>query len=126
MKKHVDQIVLSASDLVGHLNCGHLTELDFRVAEGALAKPKHWDPLLEILRERGDQHEKAFIEHLEAQGLTSVRIDGVDITPAAVAETQAAMESGAQIIVQAALAHGRWAGRADILRRVEKPSNIGS
>jgi len=55
MKKHVDQIVLSASDLVGHLNCGHLTELDLQVAEGVLAKPKHWDPLLEILRERGDQ-----------------------------------------------------------------------
>ncbi|HLP66662.1 MAG TPA: TM0106 family RecB-like putative nuclease [Rhizobium sp.] len=125
MKKHVGQIVLSASDLVGHLNCGHLTELDLQVAEGALAKPKHWDPLLEVLRERGDQHEKAFIAHLEAQGLTSIRIDGVDITPAAVTETRTAMESGAQIIVQAALAHGRWVGRADILRRVEKPSNLG-
>ncbi|QJF51101.1 TM0106 family RecB-like putative nuclease [Roseobacter ponti] len=126
MRKHVDQIVLSASDLVGYLNCGHLTELDLQVAEGALAKPKHWDPLLEILRERGDQHEKAFIAHLEAQGLISVRIYGVDITPAAVAETRAAMEAGAQIIVQAALAHDKWVGRADILRRVEKPSNLGS
>lgn len=126
MKKHVDQITLSASDLVGHLNCAHLTELDLQVTEGALAKPKHWDPLLEILRERGDQHEKAFIAHLEAQGLTSVRIDGVDVTPAAVDETRAAMMSGAQIIVQAALAHDRWVGRADILRRLEKPSNLGS
>ena len=36
------------------------------------------------------------------------------------------MKSGAQIIVQAALAHGRWVGRADILRRVESPSNLGS
>ena len=53
MKKHLDKIVLSASDLVGHLNCAHLTELDLQVAEGALAKPKHCDPLLEILRERG-------------------------------------------------------------------------
>ena len=53
MKQHKDNIVLSASDLVGHLNCGHLTELDMQVANGALAKPKLWDPLLEILRERG-------------------------------------------------------------------------
>ncbi len=37
--------------------------------------------------ERGDRHERAFIGHLQAQGLTTVRIDGVDITPAAVAET---------------------------------------
>ena len=64
MKKYTDKIVLSASDLVRHLNCGHLTELDLQVAEGALAKPKHWNPLLEILWERRDRHEKAFIDHL--------------------------------------------------------------
>lgn len=125
MKKYVDQIILSASDLVGHLNCGHLTELDLQVAEGALAKPKRWDPLLEVLRERGNQHEKAFIEYLEAKGLTAILIDGIDITPAAISETRAAMETGAEVIVQAALAHDRWVGRADILQRVERPSNLG-
>jgi hypothetical protein len=30
-------IQLSASDLVGHLNCRNLTELDLAVAKGALA-----------------------------------------------------------------------------------------
>jgi len=40
MKQHLDKIVLSASDFVGHLNCSHLTELDLQVATGALAKPK--------------------------------------------------------------------------------------
>lgn len=39
---------LSATDLVGHLNCRHLTNLDVEVASGTLAKPKVWDPLLEI------------------------------------------------------------------------------
>ena len=126
MKQHADKIILSASDLVGHLNCGHLTELDLRVAIGALAKPKHWDPLLEILRERGDRHEKAFIDHLEAEGVSAVQIDGIDITPAAVSATRAAMASGAEIIIQAALEDGRWVGRADILRRVETPSELGS
>ena len=28
-------------------NCRHLTELDFKVANGELAKPKIWDPVLE-------------------------------------------------------------------------------
>jgi hypothetical protein len=46
-------IQLSASDLVGHLNCHHLTELDFAVSNGKLSKPKIRDPLLEILAERG-------------------------------------------------------------------------
>jgi hypothetical protein len=61
-------IRLSASDLVGHLNCRHLTELDLAVSNGKLSKPKIWDPLLEILTERGALHEQAFIEHLEASG----------------------------------------------------------
>ena len=43
-----DSIKLSATDLVGHLNCGHLTGLDLAVANGMLAKPHVWDPLLEI------------------------------------------------------------------------------
>jgi uncharacterized protein len=36
------------------------------------------------------------------------------------------MAEGAQIIIQAALHHERWSGRADILRRVEKPSVLGA
>ena len=43
---------LSASDLVGHLNCRNLTELDLAVANGVLAKPKIWNPVLDVLRER--------------------------------------------------------------------------
>ena len=44
---------LSATDLAGHLSCIHLTQPDAEVARGARAKPKSWDPLLEILRKRG-------------------------------------------------------------------------
>jgi hypothetical protein len=56
---------LSASDLVGYLNCRHLTNLDRRVADGALKMPSVWDPLLEILWERGAIHERNYIGHLE-------------------------------------------------------------
>ncbi len=58
MRKSGATFQLSASDLVGHLNCRHLTVLDRAVAEGALAKPKIWDPLLQILAERGSAHER--------------------------------------------------------------------
>jgi hypothetical protein len=47
-------IHLSASDLVGHLNCRHLTNLDLAAANGRLRKPFVRDPLLEILTERGE------------------------------------------------------------------------
>lgn len=46
-------IQLTASDLVGHLNCGYLTNLDLAVAKGELGKPFVWDPLVEVLAERG-------------------------------------------------------------------------
>nr|OAP95266.1 hypothetical protein A4U53_00010 [Rhizobium leguminosarum] len=36
-----------------------------------------------------------------------------------------AMRSGQQIVVQAALRDGRWIGRADVLRRVERTSDVG-
>ncbi|WP_111745679.1 TM0106 family RecB-like putative nuclease [Salinisphaera orenii] len=125
MHKFNDHLQLSASDLVNHLNCQHLTVLDIDVTEGTLAAPSHWDPLLDILRERGHRHETAFIEHLRDQGLDTVAIDGVDITPDAVAQTREAMLLGREVIVQAALEGGRWVGRADILRRVGTPSQLG-
>ncbi len=125
MKKVGASFEFSATDLVGHLNCHHLTALDRAVAEGALPKPKVWDPLLQILSERGAAHEQSYVEHLTKAGLDPVRIDGIDVTAAAVAETRSAMQRGAPVIVQAALTHQGWNGRADILRRVEAPSGLG-
>ena len=58
MNKVGGTIHLTASDLVGHLDCHYLTHLDLAVANGALAKPKIWDPVLEVLAERGALHEK--------------------------------------------------------------------
>lgn len=126
MQKINAQIQLSATDLVGHLNCGHLTALDLKVASGDLQKPAHWDPLLEILRERGFRHEQAFIDHLKKAGLQSIIIEGADINDVNVTATLLAMEQGAEIIIQGALRHERWSGRTDILRRVEKPSRLGN
>lgn len=40
---------LSASDLVGHINCRYLTQLDLKVARGSLPKPIYYDPTLEVL-----------------------------------------------------------------------------
>jgi predicted RecB family nuclease len=125
MKKSGVLFELSATDLVGYLNCRHLSELDRAVAEGALLKPKLWDPLLQILWERGAVHERDYIEHLTQAGFEVVRIDGVHVTDEAVSKTLAAMKEGAEVIAQGALAYQGWAGRADILRRVEVPSAIG-
>lgn len=117
---------LTASDLVGYLNCQHLAALERGVADGALKKPYLHDPLLRVLWERGLLHEQTYVEHLAEAGLESTRIDGIEVTVAAVAETVAAMKKGVKLIIQGALSQEGWVGRADILRRVEKPSALGS
>lgn len=125
MKNTSGTIHLVASDLVGHLNCRHLSSLDVQVASGLLAKPDYYDPLLEILRERGRRHEQDFIEDLKTSCYEVAVIEGVDITEESVRATLRTMRNGNAIIAQAALRYDRWSGRADIIRRVETPSIFG-
>ena len=125
MKKTGNEFDLSASDLVGYLNCRYLSALDRAVAEGELTKPLVWDPLLQVLLERGSIHERNYVVHLEQSGLEVLRLGGFDVTEEAVEETFSAMKQGVAVIVQGALSSAGWGGRADILRRVERPSTIG-
>jgi predicted RecB family nuclease len=118
-------IQLSASDLVGYLNCHHLTYLDTLVATGAKARPEVWDPSLEVLWERGAAHERAYVEHLRARGLEIVEIEGIGVAPVQVEQTLAAMRAGAEVIVQGAFLQGVWSGRADVLVRVPVASALG-
>ena len=125
MYKVNGKIQLSANDLVNHLACRHLTELNLEVEAGLQARPNGWDPELELLRDRGLAHEQAYIGHLQEQGCQVTTIEGVAVEDGPLAATVAAMRSGDQFIYQAALRHGRFAGRADILRRVDVPSALG-
>ena len=42
-----DRLVYSATDLVGFLECGHLTNLERAVASGHLDRPDRNDPVLD-------------------------------------------------------------------------------
>ena len=119
------QIQFSANDLVNHLACRRLTELNNEVASGLRFATRGWDPTLALLRERGLAHELAYIEYLKDQGEQVTIIEGVGVDDSSVADTVAAMRAGDRVICQAALRRGRFAGRADILRRVDKPSALG-
>ncbi|SNC59292.1 uncharacterized protein SAMN04487881_0027 [Marinobacter sp. es.048] len=116
---------LTASDLVAHSSCDHLMMLEKQVALGDLKKTEHYDPLLELLRERGDRHENAYLNHLVGQGQTVTTIKGSEVTDESVRQTLDAMYAGDPVIAQAALRDGRWRGRADALLRVEKNSALG-
>ena len=111
---------LSATDLANHLSCRHLTTLDLSLAKGEAAQPSWDNPHAVVLQQRGLEHEKAYIESLRSRGLTVFDLSN-GAEEGATEATWAAMQSGAQAIVQASLASGDWRGRADVLLRVERP-----
>jgi predicted RecB family nuclease len=127
MKGSEGSFCYSATDLVRYLNCRHLSELDRAVAEGSLERPPlRTDLALLALFERGSVHEAEFVERLRATGADVARIEGVDVTGAALGQTLAAMRKGVDVIVQGALSNAPWEGRPDILQRVDVPSALGS
>ena len=119
------QLVLSPTDLAAFLTCRHRTGLDLAVARGELAAPDWRDPLGQAFRERGSQHERAYVDWLRRQGL-----DVLDLSDALDHEREArtleALHAGVPAVAQAALAADGWRGYADILLRVDVPSALGS
>src|SRR5713226_1588596 len=127
MKLLGSRLRLSASDLANHLGCRHLSNLNRLVATGSLNAPSWFDPSLQVMQQRGLEHERQYLEHLKSGGLEVVAVENV-ADDAAVERTREAMQSGAEVIAQGALASacGRWFGRADVLRKVPRPSHLGN
>jgi uncharacterized protein len=124
------EIVLSATDLTGFLECEHLTQLELKAVRGLIERPVRDDPELDILTRRGGEHEQAHLARLrgEERNVVEIRSDGqsrADLL-AREAETLAAMRSGTEVIYQATFFDGRWRGHADFLLRVETPSDLGA
>ena len=126
MKLDADTLRLSATDLANHLACRHLTTLARGEAEGLWKAPDWYRPETDVLRQRGLEHEKAYLAHRERGGLSITRLSEAAPAAQALAQTLEAMRSGAPAIAQATLASGRWFGRADLLLRVEVPSQLGA
>jgi predicted RecB family nuclease len=150
MDKIDDVVVLSATDLVAHLACGHVTWLDRLAASGEINKPNHNDPLLQLLQARGVDHERAYLDLLKAEGISVVSVDddqsaddqsnaAGNTRPKALraagllareADTAQAMRDGTGVVYQATFLDQTvepwWRGHADFLRRIEVPSQFGT
>jgi predicted RecB family nuclease len=124
MRNDGTQLLAAAGDLANHLACRHLTELDRAVATGKLEAPQWRDPALALLQERGLAHEEAYVEHLRRSGVDVVELRDLE-GATAIDRTVLAMREGAGAIVQASLRDGRWGGRADVLIRIDEPSELG-
>lgn len=122
------RLVLSPTDLVGHLACAHLTQLELRAARGELVRPDRVDPELDIIRKAGLEHETEHLATLEEEGRTIAVIEcgkGLDGLEQAALDTRAAMAAGVEVVYQAAFFDGTWMGLADFLEKVDVPSDLG-
>ena len=85
MKIADGRLIASPTDLANFLVCAHKTSLDLLVAEGRLSVPAWVDPLANILRERGGDHERRYVASLVSAVLVTTYV-----TPGASVETLAA------------------------------------
>src|SRR5258706_4762103 len=112
---------LAATDLSYHLACRHLTQLNRLVALNEINKPSWYDPSLEVLIQRGKDHEAAYVEFLEKKGKTKKNLNGRPLEA-----TIDAMQQGIDVLVQVRLDHEPWMGYADILLKVPGKSKFGN
>jgi predicted RecB family nuclease len=139
------QLIFSASDLINHLECPHLTHLDIEVALGRLDLTETRSDTTELVARKGDEHEQTYLAQLRDEGREVVDIKndpgvkiegylslddtapGLDGTRLGAQRTVDAMKAGAEVIYQGVLFDGvRWRGHSDFLTRVERPSELGA
>lgn len=125
-------LILAATDLTNYLACPHLMQQRLAIARGERGRAQPVDdPHAELIRERGDAHEREQLDRLsrECGGHVDLSNDGFprtrDELDAASDRTVEAMRSAAPLIYQAHLFDGRWQGRTDFLRRIDVDSDLG-
>jgi uncharacterized protein len=124
-------LIVSASDLVGHLACAHLTVLERQAAEGLRKRPVRLDPALDVIQARGYEREAQFLARQREAGKQVREFSPephrtMEALREADRRTLDAMRSGVDVIAQATFFDGRWQGRADFLLRVERASGLGA
>jgi hypothetical protein len=70
--------VFSATDLVGFLACEHLTALELAAAAHLVERPERPDAELDLIQQRGLDHEYRYLAGLEAAGRQATRVEQDD------------------------------------------------
>ena len=121
--------LFSASDLVHFLECEHLTVLDLQHISGdlPLVQKTELDESAALIARKGNEHERAYLDRLRAEGRVAVDIAAQGgTTDDKVGRTLDAMRSGVEVIYQATLRDAPLFGHADFLLRVDgTPSALG-
>jgi predicted RecB family nuclease len=131
MQRIEGRFIYAASDLNDYLECKRLSELEALVARHKLPRPQDDDPQRELIRRKGDEHERNHLERFLERYADEVEQfgrcePGIEQYREAERRTLTAMQLGKRIIYQATFFDGQFIGHADFLRRVDgAPSDLG-
>jgi len=119
-----DQIIYSPSDLKLYMDSPFASWMEHLALTSPELLPSsdEEDELMTLLQSKGEQHEQAILNSFLERDLTVVQITR---SPNALNNTIAAMQSGADIIYQAALSVPPFKGYADFLVKVPGASLFG-
>ena len=120
MKLTNEGLRLWPTDLAAFARCPYQTSLELAVARGELARPFRPNAHAELIREKGLEHERAYLETVahSARGGSPAKKN---------TETEAAARRGVDVIYQAALEDvSGWSGACDFLLRRSEPSELGA
>ena len=119
-----DRLFCSPSDLGNFVACEHLTQLDLAVARGEETRPSFGNAYADMIKRKGEEHERGFLEALSAAGhvVTKVGLGEDRDFAAATKATAEAIRAGSAYIYQAVFSADGWHGIADFLERIDRPS----
>jgi len=120
MKKIHNTLRYSATDIVNYLGCKHLNELDRKQSLGLISGPTWKNPVLELIQQKGLDHERAYVNYLKSLGLDICELEGKSVDA-----TIDAITKGHDIITQARFFKDGYVGIADILKKVPGKSKLG-
>lgn len=134
MHRAASELVLSPTDLAAFSGCEQRTWLDRARADGHLTRPVFEDKRLDLLKQRGIEHEEGYLRGLEAEGKRVKQFGSLEKgeygDDAAYErrhqETLAAMREGWDVIYQGTLFDGQWLGFVDFLIKVDRPPDAPS
>jgi predicted RecB family nuclease len=119
------QLRYSPSDLTEYLACAHAAALSRAVARGERPKAYVASEYANLIFQKGDQHEAAYLARLHKAGRNVREVGFSGNWATASARTADLMRAGAEVIYQGAFVVGTWRGLADFVERIDTPSDLG-
>ena len=125
MKLHGTAPLFSASDIGDFLACRPLTALNCVGLKTGIPHAEE-DPTAKLLKDKGYAHESRFLEKLRSQNLKIVEIPKTGPLKDRARLTREALQSGADVVFQAAFLQEPWLGFADFLIKNKTQTKLGA